>query len=186
MNKTSQAVVTILVAGAAALAGTLAGALAGQAQSKEPVPEVYKKTPAVEPGHAPKLSFKEVKPTGRVFKVGNSTGDEVMSGLAEFAEKNHVGNAEVSGLGGFISAVLAMYDPGKGGFKTLVVDQKCEVSAFTGTIAMQNGRANVHAHVVLGCVDGITRSGHLIEGHVNPVMDLYVKEYEDGPTGAAK
>lgn len=155
-----------------------AAALAGWAQSKESVPEVYKKTPAIEPGHAPKMKSAEIKATGRVFRVSNSTGDEVMSGLMDFAEKNHIGEAEVDGLGGFISAVLAMYDPSSGGFKTLVVDQKCEVASFTGTIATQNGRPNVHAHVVLGCVDGTTRSGHLIEGRVNPVMDLFVKEYE--------
>lgn len=175
MNKTWQAVATTMVVGSAAV---FSWAQAGRAQEKAPVPPVYKRTPPVEPGHAPKMRATEVKATGRVFRVQNSTGDEVMSGLLDFATKNHVSEAEIDGLGGFISATLAMYDPKEGGFKTMVVDQKCEVSSLTGTITTQGGQPNVHAHVVLGCVDGTTKSGHLIEGQVNPVMDLFVKEYE--------
>lgn len=148
-----------------------------QAQSKDE-PGYYSKAPSPEPGHAPKLSVQELRATGRTFKVGNSTGDEVMSGLLDFAVKNHVQNAEIRGLGGFSSAILAAYDTQKRAFKKFTIDQKCEVSSLTGNISTRNGQPNVHAHVVLSCVDGTTHGGHLVEGQVNPVMDLFVTEYE--------
>jgi uncharacterized protein len=129
-------------------------------------------------GTAPHMKAELIGPTtGRLFHVSMSTGDDVGAGLIAFAEKYHITSARIEGLGGFDSAVLAAYDPSHKAFKRTVVDQKCEVASFIGTLSIgRDGKPAFHAHVVLGMLDGSARAGHLVEGHVNPVMDLLVTD----------
>jgi uncharacterized protein len=51
-----------------------------------------------------------------------------------------------------------------------------EPLALSGDVAEQDGKATVHAHVVLGTRHGTTRGGHLIAGHVRPTLELIVDE----------
>jgi predicted DNA-binding protein with PD1-like motif len=51
-----------------------------------------------------------------------------------------------------------------------------ELLALSGNVAEQDGKAAVHAHVVLGLRDGTTRGGHLVAGRVRPTLELVVDE----------
>ncbi|HUA20468.1 MAG TPA: DUF296 domain-containing protein [Bryobacteraceae bacterium] len=135
-------------------------------------------------GLAPGMKVEELASTGRTFHVHFSKGDEVESGLTEFAEKHHITAAHFTGIGAFSSALLGWTDPEKRAFKKVEVNQEAEVAAFTGDISMLNGKPNVHAHTVLALSDGGTRGGHFLEGHVGIVMDVYV--VDDSPAAPAK
>jgi predicted DNA-binding protein with PD1-like motif len=39
-----------------------------------------------------------------------------------------------------------------------------------------DGKPSIHMHVVLGLSDGTTRGGHLIEGAVNPTLEVTITE----------
>jgi hypothetical protein len=67
-------------------------------------------------------------------------GDELMSGMTEFAERNNLETSEVHGLGGISSAVVSVYDPEKGAFKRFNIDQKGELVSLQGEITAQNGK----------------------------------------------
>jgi predicted DNA-binding protein with PD1-like motif len=127
-------------------------------------------------GLAPGLKAQELGATGKVWKVTMGTNDEVVSGLAEFAEKNKITSAYVTGVGGFINATFGWTDPQVRAFKKIEVNEKVEVSSFTGNITTENGQVQVHFHVLVTGSDGIAKGGHLIEAHVNPTMELYVVE----------
>jgi predicted DNA-binding protein with PD1-like motif len=132
-------------------------------------------------GLAPSMKVIELKsaPGTRSFQVLMSKGDEVASGLLDFAEKNHIKNAHFTGLGAFDHAVLGWYNLDKRLHKKLPIDQEMEVSAFTGNITVdRNGKYNVHAHCVVGISDGSARAGHFVMGHVSLVMQIYVEDSE--------
>ena len=38
------------------------------------------------------------------------------------------------------------------------------------------GKPTVHAHVVVGCWDGSTRGGHLLQAHVRPTLEVMLVE----------
>lgn len=113
----------------------------------------------------------------RSFSVHFSAGDELMSGMTEFAEKNNLKISEVRGLGGISSAIVSAYDPTKGAFRRFNIDQKGELVSLQGEITVQNGKPSFHAHVVFVLVDGTVHGGHLVEAHIDPIANLFVNEY---------
>jgi predicted DNA-binding protein with PD1-like motif len=59
---------------------------------------------------APKMTVQPLPAVpSRSFRVNFSTGDELMSGMTEIAEKNNLKLSEVRGLGGISSAVVSVY-----------------------------------------------------------------------------
>jgi len=141
-------------------------------------PDYLPRVTPIKPGMAPKMKV-EVLPAvpTRTFRVSFSAGDELMSGMTDFAEKNHLKMAEVRGLGGISSAVVSAYDPEKGAFKRFNIDQKGELVSLQGEITEQKGKPVFHAHVVFVLVDGTVHGGHLVEAHINPIANLWVNEY---------
>jgi uncharacterized protein len=156
--------------------------------AKEPAPPEYlpRVTP-IEPGMAPKMTVQPLPAEpSRTFRVNFSTGDELMSGMTEFAEKNNLKLSEVRGIGGISSAVVSVYDPEKRAFKRFNIDQKGELVSLQGEITVQNGKPVFHAHVEFVLLDGTVHGGHLVEAHISPVANLFVSEYDtSAPHSAA-
>jgi uncharacterized protein len=148
--------------------------LAGLSFSQAPESGPPRPPAGPEPGLAPKMKVNELGKTGRTFEVLFSKGDEVASGLVEFAEKYHITAAHFTGIGAFDSATLRWTDVAKRGFKTIPVNEEAEVVSFSGNITHENGKTNVHAHCVLSLADGSTRGGHFVDGHVSIVMQVFV------------
>jgi hypothetical protein len=112
------------------------------------------------------------------------TGDEVMSGLTEFAEKEHITGAHLTGLGGFQKANLGWYDLSRQEFKKNPVKEQVEVATLVGNIATEPGKAPmVHVHCALARRDGSMIGGHLLDGMVSPTLELFLTVE---PTAVAK
>jgi len=138
---------------------------------------------AYKPGLAPGLTVTELSPNVRHFRLVFSRGDDVLQGLAEFAEKNNIANGRFTAIGAFESATIALTDASKEPtrvFKATRLNEDMEVSAFTGSITRGNdGRPNVHAHTVVTLVrNGQVYAGHFIEGKISLTMQMYL---EDSP-----
>ena len=138
-----------------ALIGALALSVSVRAQQQQPqappqqqpLPEGYVRPAPPVPGQAPGMKGDQLM-AARTFKVNFSSGDELLSGLTEFAEKNHITSAYITGLGGLVTATLGWGDPPKGAFKKIAVDQKCELVSLTGNISLRDGKPYVHTHAI--------------------------------------
>jgi uncharacterized protein len=151
------------------------------AQTAAPVddPNYLPRVTPIKPGMAPKMKVEALPAVpSRTFIVHFSAGDELMSGMTEFAEKNNLKISEVRGLGGISSAVVSAYDPEKKAFKRFDIDRKGELVSLQGEITVQNGKPVFHAHVVFVLVDGTVHGGHLVEAHIDPIANLFVSEYD--------
>jgi len=51
-----------------------------------------------------------------------------------------------------------------------------EVLSLVGDVTINDGKPNIHAHVVLGKRDGSTSGGHLIEAIVRPTLEVILTE----------
>jgi predicted DNA-binding protein with PD1-like motif len=174
------------VIAALALAGVFIGGLAAQTKSPEPpkLPDDYvRRAPITARGLAPGMRVQELSRTGRTFKVTMRKGDEVAAGLTEFAEKNHLTDSHLTGIGALNHVVLGWYDPDKRAYKKNVIDEECELVSLTGNVAIENGKPFVHAHVVVALKDGTTRGGHLIEAIVAVEFQGFVVDSD--PAAAA-
>jgi uncharacterized protein len=163
----------------------LAATLVLSAQSGPPErttvddPNYLPRITPIKPGMAPKMKVDPLPAVpSRSFSVHFSAGDELMSGMTEFAEKNNLKLSEVRGLGGISSAVVSAYDPEKGAFRRFNIDHKGELVSLQGEITVQNGKPSFHAHVVFVLVDGTVHGGHLVEAHIDPIANLFVNEYD--------
>lgn len=157
----------------AVLAGVLAGGGAALAQS---VPAGYVRNPPVEPGLAPNMSVAESETVAHTYEIRFASGDEILSGLTDLAKAEGIVAAQVTGLGGLSSALLAFGDPSIGEmvFKLIPVEQKSELVSLTGTVSLRDGEPSVHLHAVLALSDGSTIGGHVLELHVTPVAEVTI------------
>ena len=103
-------------------------------------------------------------------------GDEVIAGLTTFARDEGLEASDFTALGAFSSALLGFFDIERKDYRTIPVDEQVEVLTLVGNVTLDAGEPKVHAHVVLGCADGMARGGHLLAGHVRPTLELILTE----------
>lgn len=130
-------------------------------------------------GLAPGTKVKEIGANSRTFQITFAKGDEVASGLLDFAEKYHLKNSHFTAVGAFDHAVLGWYDLKERAHKKIPIDEEMEVGSFVGNITLDSkGKPVVHAHCVVGLSDGRAMAGHFVEGHVSLVMQVYLVDSE--------
>jgi predicted DNA-binding protein with PD1-like motif len=113
----------------------------------------------------------------RTFAVILNTSDEAMHCLRNFATKERIGGAQVTGIGALNHAKLAFFDWDAKEYRPIPVDEQVEVASLVGDIAIgPDGQPSVHVHAVLGRRDGTALAGHLLEGHVRPTLEIIVTE----------
>lgn len=104
-------------------------------------------------------------------------GDEAFAELERFARESGVTGGSLSGVGAASGAVVGWFDFGRKTYKRIPIDEQVEVVSLLGDIATtEDGRPQVHAHIVLGTEDGQARGGHLLELQVRPTLEVIVTE----------
>ena len=146
------------------------------AQQSEAPSDLIQPSRPVAVGKAPGMLSKTLKdgPDGREYAIVFYKGDEAMSGLTDFAIKNHIKDAHFTAIGAISGATLAWLEPDKKIYHRIDVDQQVEVLSLTGDIATFDGKPIVHMHCVLGRRDGSTVGGHIFELHVNPTLEVFM------------
>lgn len=130
--------------------------------------------PVTARGLAPNMKYKDLGQQATTYSIVFRSGDEVASGLTEFAEKNHIQSGHLTAIGAFSGAVLAYFDRDRKEYKKITIDGQVEVLSFIGDFALDKGRPVLHAHVVVGFPDGHTMGGHLLEAHVWPTLEVFL------------
>ncbi len=104
-------------------------------------------------------------------------GDEAAAEMARFARETGVNGASFTGVGAASSAVLGWFDFGAKTYKPNRFDEQVEVVSIAGDIATtEDGKPQVHAHVVIARRGGAAFGGHLLELHVNPTLEIVLNE----------
>jgi hypothetical protein len=124
------------------------------------------------------MQTKELMRNGgeRRYAVIFETGDEVVSKLGEWARDEGLSGARLTAIGAFSDVVLGYFDWHSKRYRPIPLDEQVEVLSFIGDIALEDDTPALHAHVVVGRLDGSTRGGHLLEAHVRPTLELIVDE----------
>ncbi|KAA2243892.1 DNA-binding protein [Chitinophaga agrisoli] len=146
--------------------------LSANAQEQEYVSPV--KPPLT--GRSPGVKVKLISDNGttKTYAVIFAAGDEVLSGLKEFAIKYKVQSAHFTAIGDAISSKYGWYDKSRQMFKVFKIDNFAEITSLVGDIALYNGTPVVHGHVNFGTEDGTVRGGHLLEAVVSPTLEAIV------------
>ena len=131
---------------------------------------------AVPTGKAPKMQVQLLNPgePTKQYAVIFYQGDEVYSGLQEFAEKYHVRSAHFTAIGALNDATVGWFDPQRKMYKKIPISGQHELIGMSGDIALYQGRPVVHTHMVVGSPDGTTRAGHVLEAYASPTVEAMV------------
>ena len=158
------------------------------AQQSTPTAPAAADSRTVRPGIAPGLKVTDLgRSSSHTYRLNMVKGDEIISGLLEFAEKNHVKNGHFTGLGAVDKAALRWSDPVNRGSKTTEINEEAEVVSLVGSIATgRDGKPAVHAHSVVALSDGTTRGGHLVSGQVSIIAEIFVTEEEGASNNATR
>ncbi len=155
----------------------LVGGCTGAAKAQTKVPEeTISPARPVPAGQAPGMQSKLVseKAGEKVYAVIFQRGDEILSGLTDFAIQNKITSAHFTGIGAISSATVGWLYLPKTMYNAIHFNEQVEVLSMIGDVATFNGKPVVHAHMVLGKRDGSTVGGHLWEAHVNPTLEVFV------------
>ena len=111
------------------------------------------------------------------FVIVLDSGDEVMTFLKRFVEREKVEAAQFSAVGAFRSATLGYFDWETKNYQRIPVDEQAEVAAFTGAVAFgPDDQPSLHIDCVLGCRGGRAIAGHLLKGHVRPTLEVVLTD----------
>jgi uncharacterized protein len=127
-------------------------------------------------GEAPGMKVQLLKDgiENKEYAVIFAQGDEAFSGLQEFAEKYQIQSAHFTAIGALNGATLAWFDPQRKMYRKIPIVGQVEVVSMIGDIALYQGKPTVHTHMVVGLPDGTTMSGHVLDAHVSPTLEVMV------------
>ena len=147
--------------------------------------EYVSPTKPAETGKSPGMKVKLLSTNGqtKTYAVIFATGDEVVSGLTEFAQKYNVKAAHYTAIGDATSAKVGWYDKSRKMFRVISIGQPSEVTSLIGDMAIYEGKPVAHSHVNVSTEDGITHGGHLLELIIGPTLEIIVTVE---PTGLYK
>jgi predicted DNA-binding protein with PD1-like motif len=130
-------------------------------------------------GKAPGMKVRLLSENGgaKNYAIILAKGDEVMSGLTDFARQNKVTSASFTAIGAFSHATVAWFDDGRKEFKLIPIEQQVELVSMIGDIALVNDQPAVHTHVAVASSDGTVRGGHVINAFVFPTLELFMTVY---------
>ena len=116
----------------------VSSALAAQAQQYSSLTTAKPVVLGKAPGLKVKLpsASRQVKTYVLIF----AKGDEMVSGLTEFAQKYHVKSAHYQAIGDALSAKVGVFDYGRQAFKVIPFAGPIEMSSLTGDITVYNGK----------------------------------------------
>lgn len=142
-------------------------------------------TKPAETGKSPDVKVKLLSTIGqtKTYVLIFSKGDEVVSGLTEFAQKYNVKSAHYTAIGDASTAKVGWYDSSRKMFKVIPLDEPSEVTSLVGDVAIFNGKPVAHSHVSLATSDGICHGGHLLQMIIGPTLEVFVTVE---PTGLYK
>jgi uncharacterized protein len=136
--------------------------------------EYVSPTRPAQTGRSPGVKVKLISVDGptKTYAIIFAPGDEILSGLQEFAARYNVQSAHFTAIGDAKSVKFGWYDKSKKMFKVTALNSYAEITSLVGDIAIINGKPSVHAHIALATEDGMVHGGHLLEAFIEPTLEV--------------
>lgn len=134
-----------------------------------------------ESGKAPGMharALTKMRDGSRHWAIVFGKGDEVMSGLADWAKRENVKAGQLSAVGALSSALFGWFDKERRAYRDIPVDQQVECIFFVGDVGMAEGKPALHVHGCVGKPDGSLAGGHVLRAVVWPTLEVFVTEFE--------
>lgn len=132
---------------------------------------------AVQAARAPGMQVRSLGRQGahEVYFLTFKSGDDLLSGLAEFARLHGVKSGSVSAaVGALACTVTGWYDTGVSRLHTRALPGNREVTSLGGNLSMLGDQPLAHLHVAVADRSGRVLGGHLVRAVVGPGLEMTV------------
>ena len=166
--------------GFAACAWAAAAEGAGAAGASPLPPNYTAPTYKPEPGRAPLMQARAVS-TGsgapRTWAIIFGKGDDIMSGLADWAKREHVSGAQMQAIGAMSSALFGWFDKDRKAYLNVPVNEQVECVSLLGDVGLVSGAPMWHIHGCVATRDGTVKGGHFLNAVAWPTLEVFVTEF---------
>ncbi len=114
---------------------------------------------------------------GDRYVVRLDDGEEVMERMRVFLVDRDIRAGYFLAWGGFSELTLKYYRVDERDYKERKIAAQVEVVSLLGNIARLDGEPIIHAHTTVGDEEYRTYSGHLGEGRVRPLLEVFVTPF---------
>jgi predicted DNA-binding protein with PD1-like motif len=109
----------------------------------------------------------------KTYAVIFAKGDEILSGLTEFAKREKLTSGNFTAIGALQSAQFGWFDRASKAYRNIPINEQVELISLLGDVGMVNGAPQIHAHGAVGLRDGQVRGGHLLHAIAWPTVELF-------------
>lgn len=122
----------------------------------------------------------EYRRFGETYYVRMDKGDEIIGGILEICQKEHIRSACFSGIGGCSAAEIQTFLPETGSFETQKLTGMLELASLNGNLVTDaEGGLHHHTHAVFSYL--VNGQHRLSAGHIKSITVLYTAEIELRP-----
>ncbi|MBQ3763457.1 MAG: DNA-binding protein [Synergistaceae bacterium] len=115
---------------------------------------------------------------GNKYFVRIDRGEEIISSLKNFCEKEKITLAEVKALGAVDDYNVGLFDVETKQFHTNHFQFPAEITSLWGTVTTKDGKFYAHIHMSAGDKDGHVFGGHLNNARVSATCEMVVEVSE--------
>jgi len=109
----------------------------------------------------------------KTYAVVFAKGDEVLTGLTEFAARENLTSGYFTAIGALERARFGWFDRTRKAYRDIPIKEQVELVSLIGNVSLINGTPQIHAHCAVGFRDGQMRGGHLLEAIAWPTLELF-------------
>jgi predicted DNA-binding protein with PD1-like motif len=113
----------------------------------------------------------------KTYAVIFAKGDEIMSGLTEFADREKIAGGHFTAIGALASGRFGWFDRVQKAYRDIPINHQMELISLVGDVGLANNAPQIHVHAAVGFTDGQVRGGHLLEAIVWPTVELFFTAY---------
>jgi hypothetical protein len=123
------------------------------------------------------MRHKLISQQPKTFVLIFDADDEITGVLKKFAADQHLASSSFKAIGALSSVKLGWFNWNTKKYETAAdLNEQLELLSLIGDIALQDGKPQVHAHIVVGKSDGTAHGGHLLQAKVRPTCELMLTE----------
>jgi uncharacterized protein len=123
------------------------------------------------------MRSRQIDQSPNTFILVFETGDELATGLLEFANQASLTAASFTAVGALSAVRLGWFSWDNKRYEpSVTLDEQVELLSLIGDVALKDGKPVVHAHAVIGRRDGTAQGGHLLEAHIRPTCEVILIE----------
>jgi predicted DNA-binding protein with PD1-like motif len=123
------------------------------------------------------MRSQQISDAPKTFVLIFNTGDEILTGLKQFASAQKLAGSSFKAIGALSYAKVGWFNWETKKYEIAAeLEEQVEVLSLIGDVALKDGEPQVHAHMVVGRRDGTAHGGHLMKAVVRPTCELILTE----------